>query len=82
MEPMAYMRVSFFSSLDYRLRTIRMVYPMTFIHVRRAGATTVYPFATADSARDFANIEAYVANTGDDLDLDPTGLDLSTGGRA
>ena len=26
---------------------------------------------------DFANIEVYVASTRDDLDLDPTGLDLS-----
>jgi hypothetical protein len=48
-------------------------------HVRRAGATIAYPLATADSAGDFADIEAYVVNTGNDLDLDldPSGLDLS-----
>jgi hypothetical protein len=43
-------------------------------HVRRAGTTIAYPLATADSAGDFADIEAYAANTGDDLD--PTGLNL------
>ena len=46
-------------------------------HVWRASTTIVYPLATADSARNFANIEKYVTNAGNDLDLNFIRLVLS-----
>ena len=46
-------------------------------HVQQTDVTVVYSFATTDSAESFTDIEKYVVNAENNLDLNSIELDLS-----